>query len=210
MRRYDPAYANAKSAIDAGRIGTPIMVKAAHRGKLPFTRAAGAGADPAVFFNSCIHDYDNARWLLGDEAAEVTAIASRVITPTSMHEQGADIAVTTIKFRNGALGDIENVSSCAYGYDVRTEVIGDRGTLFIGGLERTATLLATDAGIERDITDHWLTRFGQTYLVELEDWVRRTLAGEPSFCTGADGRAALEIAQAAIQSFNEARPVALA
>jgi predicted dehydrogenase len=207
MRRYDPAYAAAKRAIDQGSIGTPIMVKAAHRGKYPFDRAAGQEADPAVFFNSCIHDYDNARWFLGDEAAEVTAIANRVITPTSAHEQGTDIAVTTIRFKQGALGDIENVSSCFYGYDVRTEIIGDRGTLFVGGLEKTQTILANEAGAQRDITDHWLVRFGQTYLVELEDWVRRTLAGDPPFCTGADGRAALEIAMAAITSFKERRPV---
>jgi predicted dehydrogenase len=207
MRRYDAAYAAAKKAIEAGKIGTPVMIKAAHRGKYPFTRAEGDGADPAVFFSSCIHDYDNARWLLGDEAAEVNAIANRVVTPTSATEQGTDVAVTTIRFRGGALGDIENVSSTFYGYDVRTEVIGDRGTLFIGGLQQTACVLATEAGMQRDIVDHWLTRFGQTYLIELEDWVRRTLAGEPPYCTGQDGRAALEIARAAIQSFNEHRPV---
>jgi predicted dehydrogenase len=209
MRRYDAAYAAAKQAIDTGKIGTPVMIKAAHRGKEPFTRAAGDGADPAVFFNSCIHDYDNARWLLDDEAAEVTAIANRVITPTSPHPQGVDVAVTTIRFGRGALGDIENVSSTLYGYDVRTEVIGDRGTLFIGGLEQTACVLATDSGQQRDVVDHWLTRFGQTYLIELEDWVRRVLAGVPPFCTGQDGRAALEIAHAAIQSFKEHRPVVL-
>lgn len=209
MRRYDPAYAAAKQAIDAGTIGTPVMIKAAHRGKDPFRRADGPGADPAVFFNSCIHDYDNARWLLRDEAAEVNAVARRVVTPTSADEQGTDVAVTTIGFRNGALGDIENVSSTFYGYDVRTEVIGDRGTIFIGGLEQTATVIATQDGYRRDIVDHWLTRFGQTYLIELEDWVRRVLHGEPPFCTGQDGRAALEIAMAAIRSFHEGRPVAL-
>jgi predicted dehydrogenase len=209
MRRYDAAYAQAKHAIEAGKIGTPVMVKAAHRGKTPFDRAPGPDADPAVFFNSCIHDYDNARWLLGDEAVEVTAIANRVVTPTSTHPQGTDVAVTTIRFRGGALGDIENVSSTLYGYDVRTEVIGDRGTLFIGGLEQTACVLAAEAGYRRDIVDHWLARFGQTYLIELEDWVRRVLAGEPAFCTGQDGRAALEIAMAAIQSFQERRPIFL-
>jgi predicted dehydrogenase len=209
MRRYDPAYAAAKQAIEAGKIGTPVMIKAAHRGKDPFTRAVNDGADPALFTGSSIHDYDNARWLLNDEAAEVTAIANRVITPTSPHPQGVDIAVTTIRFGRGALGDIENVSSTLYGYDVRTEVIGDRGTLFIGGLEQTACVLATDAGQQRDVVDHWLTRFSQTYLIELEDWVRRVLVGEPPFCTGQDGRAALEIARAAIQSFTERRPVVL-
>ncbi|MGI8476222.1 MAG: Gfo/Idh/MocA family oxidoreductase [Thermomicrobiales bacterium] len=209
MRRYDAAYAAAKAAIDAGRIGTPILIKAAHRGKYPFPRQPGAGPDPSVFFNSCIHDSDNARWLLGDEAVEVTAIANRVVASTSADGQGTDVAVTTIRFAKGALGDIENVSSAFYGYDVRTEVVGDRGALFIGSLRETGCVLATEAGLSSDITDHWLTRFGQTYLIELEDWVRRTLAGEPPFCTGADGRAALEIAMAATTSHRERRPVAL-
>jgi scyllo-inositol 2-dehydrogenase (NAD+) len=209
MRRYDPAYAAAKQAIESGKIGTPVMIKAAHRGKDPFTRAAGPAADPAVFFNSCIHDYDNARWLLNDEAAEVIAVAQRVVTPTSPHEQGTDVALTTIRFQRGALGDIENVSATLYGYDVRTEVIGDRGTLFIGGLEQTATVLATGTGYQRDIVDHWLTRFGHAYLVELEDWVNRMLTDQPPFCTGEDGRAALAIAAAAIQSFHDRRPVTL-
>lgn len=207
MRRYDAAYAAAKSAIDAGKIGKPVMMKAAHRGKYPEQRAPGSVADKSVFFNSCIHDYDNARWLLGDEAAEVTAIASRIKTPNSASEWGTDVAVTTIKFREGALGDIENVSHGFYGYDVRTEVIGEKGTLFIGGLEQTACVLASETGYERNIVDHWLVRFGNTYLIEIEDWVRRMLAGEPPFCTGEDGRAALAIAQAAIDSFTQGKPI---
>lgn len=57
--------------------------------------------------------------------------------------------------------------------------------------------------------DRCLHRFGGTYLTELEDWVRRTVAGEPSPVTGADGRAALAIAIAAERSFRTGRPVAL-
>ena len=36
------------------------------------------------------------------------------------------------------------------------------------------------------------------------------LSGQPPYCTGADGRAALAIASAAIQSFHDHRPVSLA
>ena len=137
-----------------------------------------------MFVNSSIHDYDNARWLMGDEATEVNAVATRVVAPAAGNEHGVDASVATIKFRSGALADIENVSATQYGYDVRTEVIGDRGTLFIG----TPELSGSD---DRDLrlgrqaaVDHWLTRFGQVYLIELEDWVRRTIAGEPSYVTG--------------------------
>jgi predicted dehydrogenase len=209
MRRYDAAYVAAKREIDAGTIGTPIFFKNAHRGMHPEgePRPLADGPDPAVFFNSSIHDYDNARWLLGDEAIEVTAVATRVVAPTAGNQHGVDASVATVRFRNGGLGDIENVSSTQYGYDVRTEVIGDRGTLFIGSPKLAGLMIATGEGVRQAAVDHWLTRFGQAYLIEIEDWVRRTLAGEPSYVTGADGRAALAIAMAATKSYETGRPV---
>jgi predicted dehydrogenase len=209
MRRYDAAYVAAKREIDAGTIGTPIFFKNAHRGKHPEgePRPLAAGPNPAVFFNSSIHDYDNARWLLGDEAIEVTAVATRVVAPTAGNPHGVDASVATVRFRKGGLGDIENVSATQYGYDVRTEVIGDRGTLFIGSPILSGLMIATGEGVRQAAVDHWLTRFGQAYLIEIEDWVRRTLAGEPSYVTGADGRAALAIAMAATKSYETGKPV---
>ncbi len=209
MRRYDPAYVAAKQRIDAGEIGTPVFFKNAHRGKDPgpTARPADAGCDPAVFVNSNIHDYDDARWLLGDEAALVSAVGTRVVAPTTA--EGVDVAVTTIRFRRGALADIENVLPVRYGDDVRTEIVGDRGTLFIGSVNGTDCVLGTADGVVRPAMDHWLNRFGATYRTELEDWVRRTRAGEPPAVTGQDGRAALEIAIAAQRSFGTGQPVTL-
>ncbi|HEY7030259.1 MAG TPA: Gfo/Idh/MocA family oxidoreductase, partial [Thermomicrobiales bacterium] len=57
--------------------------------------------------------------------------------------------------------------------------------------------------------DHWLVRFGDAYLIQLDDWVRRTLGGEPPAVTGADGRAALEIAVAVTRSSREGRAIPL-
>jgi scyllo-inositol 2-dehydrogenase (NAD+) len=137
----------------------------------------------------------------------VRAIGSRVVAATAA--EGVECGVTTVRFRGGALGDVEYVSATRYGYDVRTEVVGDRGTLFVGSVAGTACVLGTAEGLQRPAMDHWLTRFGEVYRVELEDWVRRTLAGEPPAVTGADGRAALEIAIAATRSFPDGRPVHL-
>lgn len=209
MRRYDPAYVAAKREIEAGTVGTPVFFKNAHRGKLPEgdPRPRTHGPNPAVFFNSSIHDYDNARWLLGDEAVEVNAVATRVVAPTAGNQHGVEASVATITFRNGGLADIENVSATQYGYDVRTEVIGDKGTLFIGDPKQHGLMIATATGVNQAATDHWLTRFGQTYLIELDDWVRRVIAGEPPAVTGQDGRAALEIAMAATESYASGKPV---
>ena len=210
MRHYDPAYLAAKRQIEEGKIGTPILFKNAHRGKDPETgpvRPAVAGLDPMAFVNSNIHDYNDARWLLGDEAVEVTAIGSRLVAPTA--PEGVECGVTTIRFRNGAVGDIEYVSATRYGYDVRTEIVGDRGSIFIGSVNAIDCVLATADGLQRPAMDHWLTRYGETYRIELTDWVRRMLAGEPPAVTAGAGRAALEIAVAAQRSFQSGRPVTL-
>jgi predicted dehydrogenase len=79
MRRYDRAYREAKRRIDAGEIGDPVLIKATHRNATlaPSLRpgdAASVAAGPVgAFIDSAIHDYDNARWLLGDEVVEVQA-----------------------------------------------------------------------------------------------------------------------------------------
>ncbi len=209
MRRYDPAYLTAKNAIDAGKIGTPLFLKNAHRGKDPIRvdRPAGDGCSPQAFIGSNIHDYDNARWILGDEAIAVTAVGTRVVASTSA--EGFESAVSIVEFQRGGLADIEYVSATRYGYDVRTEVVGDLGSLFIGNPNGTACVIATSNGLEQPAMDHWLTRFEQTYLVEIEDWVERTLRGEPATITGQDGRAALEIAIAAQDSMRSGAKVRL-
>jgi predicted dehydrogenase len=163
--------------------------------------------DPMAFVNSNIHDYNDARWLLGDEAVEVTAVGSRLVAPTA--PEGIESGLTTIRFRGGALGDIEYVSATRYGYDVRTEIVGDLGTIFIGSVNGTDCVLGTADGLLRPAMDHWLTRYGATYRTELEDWVRRMLAGEPPAVTAEAGRAALEIAVAAQRSLRSGRPVTL-
>ncbi len=207
MRRYDPAYVAARRHIDAGRIGAPILFKAVHRNRTG-PMAATTEPDDRVFVNSSIHDYDDARWLIGDEVAEVQAVMARQSDPDP-HSDPIDLALSTLRFVRGGLGHVEGVSAARYAYDVRTEIVGTNGTLFIGRPHGTDCLLATEDGITTDGVDHWLIRFGETYRNELEDWARRTLAGEPPAVTGADGRAALAIAIAAQRSYREGRPISL-
>jgi myo-inositol 2-dehydrogenase / D-chiro-inositol 1-dehydrogenase len=209
MRRYDAAYRAAKEAIERGAIGTPAGYRSAHRDRDPWgpVRPASDGCSPAAFTGSNIHDYDDARWLLADEAKEVWAAGTRVLEATAA--EGIDVATTVVRFRRGALATIEYASPSRYGYDVRAEVIGDRGTIFIGDPRGSGCVVATYDGLQYPAMDHWLTRFDDAYLTELTDWVRRTLDGDPPSITGADGRAALEIAVAAQRSMASGEIVSL-
>jgi predicted dehydrogenase len=164
---------------------------------------AAPGPDSRVFVNSAIHDYDNARWLLGDEVESIEAVATRQRDPDD--DDPIDLALSTFRFCRGGVGNVENVSACRYGYDVRTEIVGTRGTIWIGRQRETDCVVATADGEIEQFVSHWLTRFGDTYRSELEDWVRRTLTGEPPAVTGADGRAALAIAIAATRAYEEGR-----
>jgi len=206
MRRYDPAYAAAKARIEAGAIGTPVLIKATHRNPAPPpSSGAPAAVGSNVFVGAAVHDYDNGRWLLGDEVVEVHAVGAPVEEPA----RADDLSLTTLRFARGGLGSVEVATTRGYGYDVRAEIVGTTGTLFVGDVRRTACVLATADGVVHDAFDHWLTRFGEAYRIEVEDWVRRTVAGEPPFVTGLDGRAALEIAVAATRSAGEGRAVSL-
>lgn len=204
MRRYDPAYAAAKRQIEEGNVGTPVLVKATHRNVSTSPSLATGGT--GVFVDAAVHDYDNARWFLDDEVVEVHAAAANVFGPGYRSD---DMSLTTLRFSRGGLATVETYSACGYAYDVRTEIAGTTGTLFVGELQQTGLKVATPAGFSHDAIKHWLVRFGDAYLIELTDWVRRTLAGEPSPVTGADARAALAIALAATESAQTGLPVRL-
>jgi predicted dehydrogenase len=207
MRRYDPAYVAAKRRIEAGEIGTPVLFKAIHRNPAlpPSFRPQEAAVPVSVFVDAAIHDYDNARWLLGDEVTEVQAATAPVLEP----DRPEDLALSNLRFARGGLGNVEVYLTCGYGYDVRTEIGGTTGTIFIGGLRETNCLLATPAGVSYPAVNHWLVRFGDAYLIELEDWVERMRTDQPPAVTGADGRAALEVSLAAALSAREGRAVRL-
>lgn len=203
MRRYDPAYVAAKQHIDAGEIGDPVLIKATHRNAT--VPPSFAGSSVGAFVDAAVHDYDNARWLLRDDVIEVQAMIAPVLDP----RRRDDLALSSLRFARGGLGNVEVYLTCQYAYDVRTEIAGTKGTIFIGALPETACIVATRDGVRYRAVDHWLRRFGEAYLRELEDWVDRTLAGAPPAITGQDGRAALEIAIAATRSAHAGAPVKL-
>ena len=94
-----------------------------------------------------------------------------------------------------------------YGYDIRTEIVGTRGTLFVGSLRQTALTVMTRAGSSHDVIAHWLTRFAEAYLSEMSDFVDAARHGRAPRVTGQDGRQSLAVAVAAVESFRDRRPV---
>jgi inositol 2-dehydrogenase len=210
MRRYDPGYAAAMMRIEAGEIGEPVVFKSIGRDKdAPPIANYKSQLNGMLFYNNTIHDFDLARWLMRDEVKEVQAYATVSIRP-EVAEYGDIVAgVVNLKYRRGAIGNIESYVQSTYGYDVRTEIVGSKGSILVGSLSKTpVTFLTTKGGTEL-LEDHYLRRFADAYVAEVRDFVQNMLNERPPRVSGEDGLRALEIAVAAENSYRQSRPCSL-
>ena len=208
MRRYDPAHAAAMKRIEAGEIGTPLIFKSVGRDKdEPPLAAYQSGLNGMIFYNSTIHDFDLARWLMRDEVAEVHSYTTVAIRPEVAQYGDVVAGSVNLQYRNGGIGNIESYVQAVYAYDVRTEILGSTGAIFVGSLEKTPAIFLNANGGTRTLEDHFLTRFADAYLAEVRDFVQNLLEDKPVRVTGEDGLQALATAVAAETSHKQKRPV---
>jgi predicted dehydrogenase len=207
MRRYDPAYSAAMKRIEAGEIGEPVIFKSIGRDKdAPPISAYQSQLNGMLFYNNTIHDFDLARWLMRDEVAEAHAYATVAIRPEVAQYGDIVAGVVNLKYRRGAIGNVESFVQSTYGYDVRTEIIGSAGSILVGSFEQTPAIFLTKNGGTQTLADHYLARFADAYVLELRDFVHNMLNERPPRVTGEDGLRALEIAVAAENSYREGKP----
>ena len=207
MRHYDPAYAAAKKRIEDGEIGTPIVFKSVGRDKdEPPLAAYQSGVNGMLFYTNSIHDFDLARWLMQDEVVEVQSYTTTTVRPELAKYRDIVAGVVNLKFARGAIGNIESHAQAIYGYDVRTEIVGSKGSIFVGTLQKTPVTFLTSQGSSKNLADHFLSQFADAYLAEMRDFVNVMLSDRAPLVTGGDGLRALEIAVAAENSHLQGRP----
>jgi inositol 2-dehydrogenase len=206
MRRYDPGYATAMKRIEAGEIGEPVVFKSIGRDKdAPPISSYQSRLNGMLFYNNSIHDFDLARWLMRDEVKDVHAYATVAIRP-EVAEYGDIVAgVVNLKYSHGAIGNIESYVQAVYGYDIRTEIVGSKGSILVGNLQQTPVTFLTDEGGTQTLADHFLTRFDDAYVAEVQDFVQSMLHDRAPRVTGQDGLRALEIAVAAENSYLQSK-----
>src|ERR1700674_109780 len=206
MRRYDPGYAAAMKRIEAGEIGETVVFKSIGRDKeAPPISSYQSKLKGMLFYNNSIHDFDLARWLMRDEVKEVQAYATVAIRP-EVAEFGDIVAgVVNLKYGRGAIGNIESYVQAVYGYDVRTEIAGSKGSILVGNLQQTSVTFLTSEGGTQTLADHFLTRFEDAYVAEVRDFVQSMLQDRAPRVSGEDGLRALEIAVAAEKSYLQSK-----
>src|SRR6201987_1277835 len=210
VRRYDPPNVRAKKRIEAGEIGDPVIFKSLARDPAPPPVSYMASGVNGMFFqDSTVHEFDLGRWLMNDEIAEIHAYGGVLVFPEIAQFNDIDTALLNLKFSRGTLGAVENYMQSGYGYDIRTEIVGSKGTIMTGYLQHTAETVLTVNGAKTDVVDHFLARFKDGYLLEMRDFVQTILADKDPKVDAFDGRQAVPAAAAAEPSYRETRPVAV-
>jgi inositol 2-dehydrogenase len=210
MRRYDPAYAAAMQRIEAGEIGIPVIFKSIGRDKdQPPLSAYESNVNGMIFYTNTIHDFDLARWMMNDEVTNVHSYTTSAIRPEVVKYGDVVASAVNLQYKNGAIGNVESYAQAVYGYDVRTEIVGSKGAIMVGSMDKIPATFMTANGGQQILADHFLSRFADAYLEEARDFVRTILADRAPTVTGEDGLKALAIAVAAEKSHLESKPVAV-
>lgn len=209
-RRFDAAYLEAKRLIADGTIGTPVTFKSVSRDPMmPRLEYARPEVSGGLIVDMAIHDFDVGRWLMDSDVRRVSTEGGTLVFQQLNSVDDFDNAVINLKFASGALGNVEVSRNALYGYDIRTEVLGSEGGVMIGSLQQTPVLLLTRHGARHDVMKYIIERFSDAYLAEVRHFVRAVRGEETPGPTIFDGRAGVEIALAATQSYREQRPVSL-
>ncbi len=207
QRRFDPDFMALKAAIDAGRIGEVEMITLTSRdpGPPPYDYINRSGG---IFRDMTIHDFDVARWLLGEEVASVQAAAS-VLTDPKIGELGDYDSVNVILITaSGKQCTITNTRRATYGYDQRIEVHGSKGSVAVENQREANIEIATADGYQRPpLLNFFMTRYVDAYKNEIAAFAKSVAEGATMPTTGEDGLRALELAEAALRSVETGRAV---
>jgi myo-inositol 2-dehydrogenase/D-chiro-inositol 1-dehydrogenase len=207
-RRFDRSFRRVREIVASGRIGRPCILHITNRDPLPpgieYARSSGG-----MFLDMSIHDFDMARYQLG-EVEEVFAMGSVLVSPELAGAGDVDTDVITVRFAGGALGVIDNSRQAVYGYDQRLEVFGTAGAARAEN-EAKDTVISSDAdGIHTAKPPRFfMDRYADCYVTEFREFIECIRRDTEPPVTGRDGRMAVLIGLAAIKSWKENRPVRL-
>ncbi|GEM46265.1 inositol 2-dehydrogenase [Deinococcus cellulosilyticus] len=205
QRRFDVGFMAAREAIQQGTLGDLEQFRAVGRDPAPppieYLKVSGG-----IFLDQAIHDFDAARFLVG-EVEEVLAWGAVRVNPEIGALGDADTVTTLLKFKNGTLGVIENSRRAVYGYDIRTEVFGSQGKYVIEALPKTPVQHYGTHGIHMDHYHFFMDRFAPAYRAELAAFFRVMQGSSETLPGTFDALESLKVGIAATRSYRENRPV---
>ena len=199
-RRYDPNFAAVHARVAAGEIGKleQLILTSRDPGEPPRAYIAVSGG---IFRDQVIHDFDIARFFVGD-IAEVSTFAANAFSSDIKAEGDFDTAVTNMRSVNGKLVSIVSSRRAVFGYDQRLEAFGEKGMLQVSNLTDTSVQsFASDHTAKKDpFMAFFLERYAASYRKELALFIESIKTGKQLNPTYEDGCKALILADAATES----------
>jgi len=208
-RRFDANFARVRQAVVSGEIGSPRMLHIISRDPGPppldYIRVSGG-----MFMDMTIHDFDMARFLIGDEVEEIYTAGGVMVDPEIGRAGDLDTALIVLRFRNGVIGAIDNSRQAAYGYDQRVEILGSEGKIATDNCYPNQAVVSTGRMVRKDLPLYFfMERYTDSFAAELRSFVAAVRENRPAAVTGIDGRIPVVMALAARKSYDEHRPVRL-
>ncbi len=209
VRRFDAGHAATRAAIRDGAIGElhQVIVTSRDPGMAPAAYIEGSGG---VFRDMTIHDFDMARFMLGEEPVEVFATGSRLVDPALMERTGDFDTVTVVmKTASGRQAIINNSRQAVYGYDQRVEALGSAGMAVSENRRPHGARLFAAEFTERaePYLNFFIERYEQAFNDEIGEFAAAVAEGRAPSVGFEDGRVALALAEAAMKSVREGRIV---
>jgi myo-inositol 2-dehydrogenase/D-chiro-inositol 1-dehydrogenase/scyllo-inositol 2-dehydrogenase (NAD+) len=213
MRRFDKSFRRGKQMLEEGMIGQVTMIKSNTYGPSEpkaWMYDVRKSYGPIGEVNS--HDFDTLRWYAGSEVKMIHAIGNNFRSPEVKAEypEYYDTCSVIMEFENGILGVITGAQYVRYGYDSRTEILGNDGIIKVGSQNaNSAEVVTGDRVIHADSVDSWRTLFIDAYKAEAQSFIDCILNDTEPAVTGKDGKMALILVNQGLRSILEHRPIYL-
>lgn len=208
-RRYDPQFRHLKNLFEQGAIGKAESLIITSRDPSPppaeYVKVSGG-----MFRDMTIHDFDMARFMIGENPCSVYAQGSNVVDPAIGQAGDIDTAFIILKFPSGAMATISNSRRSGYGYDQRIELHGEKGLLTAGNIKENSVEFLSDVGcLSAKPEFFFLQRYHEAYKAEWEHFVDILAGRAESETTGTDGELALYLADKALESLKTGKEIQL-
>ncbi len=222
MRRFDPLFAEAHRLVAAGAIGEPLVARMTSRDQ-EFPPEEDPADTGGFLLDMAAHDYDTACWMLGQRPVRVSAQRTALVHPQLLAVGDLDNGIVTVTFDGGAIATSHISRTCAFGHDIRAEIMGREGSIFVDNGAGAAGVTILDANSGDRFPSDYQARFRDAFKAEIAHFVATCAAalrgdsvGAPTAtgdgssgpaATLADDRLAVETGVAARASAVSERPL---
>jgi myo-inositol 2-dehydrogenase/D-chiro-inositol 1-dehydrogenase len=206
-RRFDPNFQRLKSKLAENIVGSleTLHIISHDPSPPPMSYIPVSGG---LFKDMAIHDFDMARWLLGEEPTEVFAVGGALVDPEIGKLGDIDTAKTILRTASSKLCVISNSRRSGYGYDQRIEAFCSAGALRADNVvESTVVTWAKGGAMADAFQNFFLERYAEAYRREMAHFADILSGRAEPLIDHRDGIAALALAEAATRSVREGRSI---